>query len=140
MNENKKAEFNLENYKILSFSFRDTENNAENISVEFEPSGEYLVTEGLFKLTFEFRAIIKGDQEPFIKVNTIANFKFEPNTMFDDIPSYFYRNAIAIIFPYLRAFVSTLTVIGNTKPLILPVLNLTGLEQPFKDNSKVITQ
>ena len=138
MNETKKASFDFENYKINSFSFNDVDNDHSELSVKFEPKGEYDTKSGLFILTFSFKAFLNDGKSELLNVILKANFKFREVVSLEDIPSYFYRNSIAIVFPYLRAFVTTLTAIGNTKPLILPVLNLTGLEQPFKDNTKII--
>ncbi|MBK7039827.1 MAG: protein-export chaperone SecB [Bacteroidetes bacterium] len=57
-----------------------------------------------------------------------------------EIPTFFYKNCIAIIFPYLRAFLSTLTLQANVKPLILPLMNLSGLEKPLIENTVLITE
>lgn len=51
------------------------------------------------------------------------------------MPSYFYRNSIAIVFPYIRAFISTVTLQANIPPIILPTMNLTSLEIPLKQNT-----
>lgn len=37
---------------------------------------------------------------------------------------FFEKNAIAILFPYLRAIVSTYTVNANVAPILLPAMNI----------------
>ena len=54
---------------------------------------------------------------------------------FNDIPGFFYPNSIAILFPYIRAFVSTLTLQANVTPIVLPTLNLTNLQEKLKKNT-----
>lgn len=44
-----------------------------------------------------------------------------------DSPDKFVRNAIAILYPYVRAIVSTYTSSANISPLILPAINVNKL-------------
>lgn len=55
-----------------------------------------------------------------------------------DIPDFFYANSIAIIFPYIRAFVSTLTLQANIPPIVLPTLNLSQLRTILRDNTQEV--
>lgn len=41
---------------------------------------------------------------------------FESARTLEDIPDYFYANSIAILFPYVRAFVSTVSLQANIPP------------------------
>lgn len=139
MNEQtKRAAFELENYKVLKFTFIDPSSEQTKLAIQFNPKGEYNKKEGRFLLIFEFIAGFNDGKDVFVNAVFQGTFKFADNTPLEDIPAYFYRNSIAIVFPYVRSFVTTLTAISNVKPLILPVLNLSGLEQPLKDATKVI--
>ncbi|CAM4366664.1 hypothetical protein AQBE111736_13510 [Aquirufa beregesia] len=42
---------------------------------------------------------------------------------------------MAILFPYLRAFISLVTLQINIPPLILPTLNLSSLEADLRKNT-----
>jgi len=42
------------------------------------------------------------------------------------------------MFPYIRAFVSTLTLQANTKLLKLGLMNLSELEEPLKKNTIIV--
>ena len=55
-----------------------------------------------------------------------------------DIPEYFYPNSLAIVFPYVRAFVSTITLQANMQPVVLPTINLMGLTEELKEKTTVI--
>lgn len=46
----------------------------------------------------------------------------------------FEKNAVAILFPYLRALVSTYTANANVAPVILPTMNINSyLETKYKN-------
>ena len=54
-----------------------------------------------------------------------------------EIPDFFYPNSLAIIFPYIRAFVSTLTLQANVRPIVLPTVNLMGLTDMLRKETTV---
>lgn len=135
MKEINKAAFVLEYYKVSKFSFIEANNESESFNVKFQPSGKYNPREGKFVLSFVFSATYGEKDVELINASMDAFFKFQQPIEFSEIPDYFYRNSIAIVFPYLRAFISTLTSVANSKPLILPVMNLSSLEEPLKNNT-----
>ena len=79
----------------------------------------------------------EGEEQsnPKILVNCVASFKFKENISLAEIPNFFYPNSIAILFPYVRAFVSTLTLQANIKPILLPTLNLSSLQDILRENT-----
>ncbi len=60
---------------------------------------------------FEMEVILTGY---FTEINNDNNMNFEPN-------------AIAILYPYVRAIVSTYTASANITPLLLPAINVNKL-------------
>lgn len=137
--EGKKAAFSLIDYSITDFSFKEPpEDSASTISVEFDPSGIYDVENEIYYLAFKSRCFTKDPDADIVTCNMIAQFKMLEVKSLEEIPTYFYRNSIAIIFPYLRAFISTLTAQANLKPLIIPILNLSDLEKPLMENTTIM--
>ena len=131
----KKAAFSLEKY-IFSKVNIDIDNKKSNdLGVSFDPSGIFFSDESTYELKFIFNAFTEGCNSPFVSIECIANFRFENISSFDEIPTYFYRNSIAIIFPYVRAFISTVTLQSNIPPVMLPTMNLSSLESPLKENT-----
>ena len=53
---------------------------------------------------------------------------------------YFYTNAPAILFPYIRAYISTLTNLSGYKPINLPTLNLTSLREELEKNTTEVEE
>lgn len=133
------ASFAFQNHLIRKVSFSQPLGNQENISIEFEPSGEFNSQDGTFKLILRFFANY-GQKKEHILIDLISegDFKFDKTISFEEIPDYFFPNSIAILYPYLRAFITTFTSVANAKPLILPTLNLSSLSKPLRENTTVI--
>ena len=133
----KKASFSIEKYYFdkVNIDFENYTN--DEIYIDIKPSGVFKKSESNFELTFNFSAItdVENNQNPFVKMRCIGVFKFENVTSISDIPSYFYRNSIALLFPYLRAYISLVTNQANISSLMLPTMNLISLENPLRENT-----
>ncbi|MFL0684030.1 MAG: hypothetical protein ACJLTB_12540 [Algoriphagus aquaeductus] len=138
MSEVKKAAFSFKGYQVRSFSYAEPVNpKIDSLSIDFDPSGTFSKSTGIFEVKFNFKAFLteKNNNYDVVTASLFTEFQFEANLNLGDIPPYFYRNSIAIVFPYLRAFISNLTLQANVKPIILPILNLTDLEEPLRKNT-----
>lgn len=128
-------------FSIQSYAFDkviiDLENQkSDDLSLAFETKGTYLKDNANFELTFEVRVFNEETaNEPFIYVRCIGLFDFKNVSSFEEIPNFFYRNSIAILFPYLRAYISLVTTQANTKGIVLPTLNLSSLEDELRSNT-----
>ena len=111
--------------------------NDNSITIDFKPRGIYNENKGTFKLIFEFEAHIEGEEDAIVYIESNSAFRFSQPIKIDEIPEYFYPNSIAIIVPYIRAFVSTVTLQANIKPIIIPTLNLMDLKDALKNNTVV---
>lgn len=127
-----KAAFLIENYL-----FDQVEINLENyqsgkLEVYFIPRGIFDASQKSFELIFEVKVKDENDNQ-FVRVRCKGVFRFEEVSSFEDIPEFFYRNSIAILFPYVRAYISLVTTQANVKGIILPTLNLSGLEKELRE-------
>jgi preprotein translocase subunit SecB len=135
-NQHQPASFSFKHHEITKFSFAaPTNERTEMVSIKFFPKGKYNSKTGVFTLMLEFTAEFDENKE-FAKINAQGEFQFPVNTPLSGVPDFFYANSIAILFPYLRAFITTLTAVANIKPLILPTLNLSALDSQLKENTK----
>lgn len=130
-----KAAFSLETYSFDKVNIDFSKKTSSDFEIAFSPSGKFLSNDQIFELTFTFLAHNGNINEPFVMVECIANYKFENKILFNEIPPYFYQNSIAIIFPYVRSFISTVTLQANSNLILLPTLNLSSLEKPLKENT-----
>ncbi|WP_421803855.1 hypothetical protein [Flagellimonas sp.] len=130
------AAFRFDSYKFDRVDFNYHNLGEGEIDVRFEPSGIFNNEKKQYTLRLIFFAL--SDKDKFIEIESNATFSFTKLETFDDIPSFFYRNAIAIFFPYLRAYISLVTNQANHPAFILPTLNLSKLEIPLKENTEII--
>ncbi|TYQ00420.1 preprotein translocase subunit SecB [Tenacibaculum adriaticum] len=137
MTETKKASFTLKKFAVPNFSYNESKENPE-LNLSFDVSGEYQKADGIFNLILDFKGNNGDNNQNVISAKVVGIFKFSEVIDLKEIPEYFYTNAIAIIFPYLRSFVSTLTLQANTGVIILETLNLTGLKNVLKEKTKTI--
>ena len=131
------AAFQLEKYLFNKVNINLENKTDKDMLVDFNPSGIYNREKSQYDLKFTFKAFFedKGPEMPYVLIECIGFYKFDEINSIEQIPTFFYRNAIAILFPYLRAFVSMVTLQANVAPIVLPTLNLSDLEQPLKDNT-----
>ena len=131
-----KAAFQLNKYVFNSVFINLENQKPSEVSIDFDPSGVFDSENSTYELKFIFSAFNTDSEDtPFIKIQCLGTFSFENVKTVAEIPSFFYRNAIAILFPYVRAFISTVTLQANIPPMILPTYNLSELEAPLKENT-----
>jgi preprotein translocase subunit SecB len=131
-----KAAFNIKEYKFEKFSLDLANHSDKELEIKFETSGSYVQLESKFELTFRAIVFNKGSEDRhFVDVTCKGLFGFDNVDSFDQIPDFFFRNSIALLFPYLRAYISLVTTQANVPGVILPTYNLTGLEELLRKNT-----
>ena len=132
-----KAAFSIKNYVFDKVTI-DLENNvSKDVLIDFETEGVFHEDSSSFELTFKVIAFNEkmGAESPFLIVRCKGFFSFQNVTAFEDIPDFFYRNCIAILFPYVRAYASMITTQANAPGVILPTLNLVSLESELRNKT-----
>lgn len=138
MEEGKKSQFQFKNFHIKHSSIDIGEGDAsDEFSIRFEPKGEIYKDESIFQLHLKIEIYDKSKVIK-IKVYSIAYFYFDEDINKDLLNNYFYVNAPAILFPYLRAYISTLTNLSGSRPVTLPTLNLTSLKEELELNTSEV--
>jgi len=105
----------------LSFSDGYADDDKFSFVISFDLKIES--TQG-FKLDINFLALFNTDEE--------VDEKFKGNS-FTSI------NAPAIAYPYLRSFISTLTVNAGYQAVLLPTVNFQALAKKRKEESAIST-
>lgn len=87
-------------------------------------------------LTITLSAVI-GDEENNIKIaiTMVGNFTFDCKDK-KTLISFAGYNAPAIMFPYVRAFVSSITAMSGSAPIILPTINMEPVGKILKEQLK----
>lgn len=132
-----KAVFSITRYYFEKVNIDLVNHSSKEMSLNFETSGLYNQVNSSFDLTFSVKVFNNETPENvFAYVKCIGSFQFDNVNNLDEIPDFFYRNSIAILFPFVRAYVSIVTTQANVPGIMLPTLNLTSLEEKLKLNTK----
>ena len=134
-------------FSFKSYTFTNVEMNMglftdqSPLDLSFTPSGIFDPSTNTFRLRFAFTATQGEAVNTIVKIICEASFEFKQPLNLEDIPDYFYPNCLAIVFPYVRAFVSSVTLQANIDtPILIPTLNLTGLQSSLKENTQLLQE
>lgn len=125
--ETTEAKIQFVNFLVNESHIIFNEPGKHKISIKFNPSGKILKELNQFHL--KLGVDIQDEGQKFnINLETTSIFEYpEDADLKEYINSYFTLNAPAIVFPYLRAYISTLTVLSGMPALNLPTLNLSDI-------------
>jgi len=102
----------------------------EAIEIKFDMDADYHIDIEEGNMQIVLKAYIFNDEErtkyPFSMEIEVVGFFSMSNTSDEQIER-FKPNAVAILFPYVRAIVSSYTANANVAPLILPPINVNQL-------------
>ncbi len=124
------ALFSLKEYRFTKVDIDFSDSLSSSLGLDLRPCGKFFSDKRKYELVFEFfvKELSEGgsyEGKQIIHIVCKAIFEFSS----ENIPEYFYSNSIAIIFPYLRAFISTVSLQANIMPpIVLPTLNLSSLK------------
>ncbi len=133
-----KAAFRFANFKISKSDFDFSLDRGTNLNISFKLSGQHFVKTNVFKLIIE-TLVNNQKEEILIRIQSESLFNFS-GIQDDDLMNYFVGNAPAIVFPYIRAYIGTLTTQSGYPPLLLPTLNLSKLSKDLEENITKITE
>jgi preprotein translocase subunit SecB len=135
MKEAQKSTFNFEGFKIVRSVFDRKEGElGKNFQISFQPSGTHYLKDGSFKLNLNTK--VENDSQLLqIEVDALATYKISGDDSPETLKNFFYLNAPAILFPYIRAYISALTTLSGLAPVTLPTLNLSNLAAELEKNT-----
>jgi len=127
--------FQFNGFKIIRSLIERKDNNiSKKISIGFKPKGIINKEKSTFQLHLGVK--IEDENKAFnIIIDSIANYTFEDEINIDNLNNFFYVNAPALLFPYLRAYIATLTNLSGFETINLPTLNMTKLGDDLKLNT-----
>ena len=134
--QGKAATFTLKSYRFIQVSMDFEAQEGATLNVSFDPHGEYSKATGAYNLRLITR--VSSEEKEFISTTLQVVFGFTEPIELSEIPDYFYPNCMAIVFPYVRSFLSTLSLQANVPPIILPIINFSDLQGILKRNTKEV--
>lgn len=125
--EKLKSALIFERYVVNKVSFVRNEKYdlEQKTSIQFSITKNVRKTENKMEVTLSTRVFENAEENnyPFeMEVQVTGYFVIENESEIDFEP-----NAIAILYPYIRAIVSTYTANANVNALILPPININNL-------------
>jgi preprotein translocase subunit SecB len=132
-----KSALKFSNYAVneihfnLNSAYTKNESNQVPISFDMDKSITYDEAENSALLTLNVRIFenAKGNNYPF-QFNVITTGYFQVANIHDQKERNLVEtNAIAILFPYIRALITSFTANANIPPLILPPINVVKFMQ-----------
>lgn len=133
-----KSELQFDGYlikkSIISIDADDVGNL--DLSISFNPSAVLDKAKSTFKLLLEV-AISDIDKKLTINISSEGFFIYK-NINEDGLNNFLYLNAPAILFPYIRAYISSLTTLSGISSVILPTLNLSSLKEDLEKNITIL--
>lgn len=135
----KKGVITFVDYKVTKIVFENNEDyEGEEVDIEFNIETNVQVSEDGEEMVVIMKTNIfepeDGKVYPFsMSVEIEGYFKSNIEDKEQEITQYA-TNAVAILFPYVRALVSTYTANANVTPLILPTVNVNRLMEKEKNS------
>lgn len=129
------AAFSIVSYQFDKVNIDLEHQQTDELNLNFDTKGVYINDSKNFELIFVVQVKNDNEPNPFITLRCKGLFKFENINSFEEIPDFFYRNSIAILFPYVRAYLSLVTTQANVPGIILPTMNLSNLEGELRKNT-----
>ena len=127
-----KARFRFVEYLFKETSIKLTgEDISDDVEFGIEPNGIFEEDNKMFILTLN--VLVKDKKSSLeVKMTVTGKFEYETNDIQELVP-YLGFNAPAIMFPYIRAYITTITALGGMSPIILPTLNMEGVGKELLD-------
>lgn len=122
----KVAAFRFLGYKIIESSLKYDSKVSEfnNLSVNIKSSAGLNEQDLKFKLELELE--VKSESGNFLAtVKAIGFFEFDAELDEERKSIFFNSSAPAILFPYIRSYITSLTALSGIQPVILPTINLS---------------
>lgn len=127
-------------FRFLGFKIPHSEINIDDYhsdgnqdySIEINAKGK--ITNGN-NFVLRMRVTVKSkDNSTNIRTDLVGEFEFDKELTEDILNSLFCANAPAIMFPYVRAYITSLTALSGVDAIILPTLNMTQLGKEIKES------
>ena len=130
------SKFGLLEFLIEESSISRKPNDKEIIAkIEIHPQGLINSEKKLFQLSLLVNVIDKNESFS-ARIKAVGLFRFENDVVEATLDNYFYINAPAILFPYVRSYISALTALSGMPTFSIPVMNLSYLMEELKANTK----
>lgn len=131
---------NFESFSVDEFNYMVKGSTIDQINVKIDPMARLNTNNHHFHLYFNI-SISSKNENFIIKMKTDALFivnSDSKSSIGDSLPAHFTINAPAIVFPYVRAFLTTFTSLAGIGPFVLPTMNMVQIGKELKDKIEFV--
>lgn len=128
------SSFRFNDYLIKNvvFNLNPETNAVENFDLDFSLDTDFYLNEENDQAIVTLKCVVFDDfiekGYPFyLEVEIVGNFFLDGDFTNEEVKSLCRINATAVLFPYLRAFISNITALAGVPNLILPTINIQKL-------------
>lgn len=134
-NVNKQVSFQFVDYVIEKAEINISDRNiGGNIKFSIDPDGYFDKEKKEFVLSLS--VLIKDAEDKFSTSFMMKGFFKYESIEFEKILKFIGTNAPAILFPYIRGFVSNITSLSGMQPVIMPTLNMQPVGEDLVNKLK----
>lgn len=130
--KNTKAALKLHDVVVNNIEFKREERKIDGdkeIKISFDSSIYEVHTDSLYKVTIKSNINNEPDSDFYLNVEMVGYFTYnEELKLSSEVKErVIQKNTLAILFPYLRSLITTLSANVGIKPIILPPVNINAL-------------
>lgn len=128
--ENIKASIDFKTYIIdeIKFNLKSIDKKQSDIDIHFNGNTEIIRDKNTAIISLKCVMGEKSDNSPFfLSINMKGFFEYQSNLEDTHLEKIISTNGTAILFPYLRSIITTITGNIGISPIILPTLNINKL-------------
>lgn len=129
------SKFQFSNFVVRESHFEIVERGDYEFNFEFDPAGKVYPSLGQFELYLGLEVREKNDLLR-ISIKTVSFFTYEEEGDLVD-NKFFTLNAPAIVYPYIRAYIATLTAQSGIGTITMPAMNLMPLGDALRERITV---
>ena len=121
MTQDKQTAFRLDKVIVVESHIKQRPIESGEFSLNIVPSGVLNKTKSIFTLSLKVN--VKDENGSFdanVTLEGIFIFKQDDDEL--NLSNYFYVNAPAIMFPYVRSYIAALTSLSGIKTVNIPVI------------------
>lgn len=126
----KMSSLKFNNYTVTKIAFSNRIDKVNEENFELKPLFRRRIakiSDTEYNVGLDFTIGNEADEmTPFsIEVSMIGHFELNSEELSEELKNdLLNKNAVAILFPFLRSIIASITTSANIPPLILPVINL----------------
>lgn len=126
------AKFRFNSYKVTKTEININPNIVKpgKLSVHFDTEGQPIRDSNKYQLAIT-TAINDNQDNVSIKVRVEADFEYD-NIREEILEEMFTSNGPIILFPYIRAYISSVTALSGIAPITMPTFNFSKVSRIMK--------